>query len=978
MRQRHPRQQKDSRQHHLGLRVGLLVLASSLAVSGDSRPGLTSAASGSSGNPTPSARPRSHDANRSEPARSPQGRVTYPYSKLSLSFEDHRQTGSRIEFITRGSGYALFLSPTDALFALRRKKEKQPFLKPSHISPPSPVNVLRMKLVGTNVQSRAVGVAQFPGRGNYFIGPDPQQGRTDIPMYSKVEYRNVYRGIDQIFYGTQHRLEYELIVNPGADPNIITLGFEGADKIEIDQAGNLVLRIGSGQILQRKPIVYQTVEGKRGSIDGKYVTRRANQIGFEIGSYDHDRPLTIDPVLKFSTYLGDTGEDEASGVAVDSAGNTYVVGTTDSLNFPTSAGGLQTVSGGGKDVFVTKLNPSGTAVVYSTYIGGSLDDEGYGIAVDAEGNAYVTGTTASPNFPTTTGALRNFIGGKTDAFVVKLSPTGAALSYSTYLGGSGYEEGFGIAVNASGNAYVTGTTTSTDFSTTSGVMQSILKGPIDAFVTKLSPNGNAATYSTYLGGSAADIGFGIALDAAGDRTSVTGVTDSADFPTTGASFRPTFAGGGDAFVVNLNSAGSAASYATFLGGNSLDAGFGIKLNAEGNAFITGFTESADFPTTAGTRQPISGGGNSDAFVTKLNPAGAALVYSTYLGGNAGDLGLGIALDSGDRAHVTGTTGSSNLSVTPNAIQGSLSGASDAFVTKLNPDGSALAYSSYLGGGQNEEGFGVAVDSDQIAYVAGRTTSSNFPTTAGAFQITSAGGSEAFVNAVPLALAPSLIPAASMLINESCPPNNSAIDPNERVTLNFQLMNNGAASTSNVIATLQTSPGVVAPSGPSIYGSIGMGTTVGRDFSFTAAGTCGGTITATLQLQDGNTNLGSVTFNLPLGVNTGSGFVCATPCGGVRLITTSAVTRINLSTVQAVITVQNIGSDSANNAILTTAKLGTTNGAPLTQPLGNIAPGSAASVVLTFVNSAPGVPSVLTIGGTYLDGAFSASRRLTVP
>jgi hypothetical protein len=393
---------------------------------------------------------------------------------------------------------------------------------------------------------------------------------------------------------------------------------------------------------------------------------------------------------------------------------------------------------------VTKLNSAGTALVYSTYLGGSGTDQGIDIAVDAAGSAYVTGTTDSTNFPTTAGAFQAALAGtSTDAFVTKLSPAGAALVYSTYLGGSGSDQGVGIAVDAGGSAYVTGLTGSANFPTASPI-QAALVGSSDAFVTKLNPTGSAPlVYSTYLGGSGAEQGNRIAVDAAGSAY-VTGTTDSLNFPTTAGAFQTASGGLDDAFVTKLTPAGSALAYSTYLGGSGTEQSFGIAVDSAGSAYVTGTTDSPNFPTTAGAFDVTANGG-FDAFVTKLTPAGSALVYSTYLGGSGsgGDSGIGIAVDSAGNAYVTGETTSDDFP-TASPVQAARGGGLDAFVTKLNPAGSALVYSTFLGGSNLDTGQGIAVDSGGNAYVAGFTSSPNFPTTTGAFDQTANGGDDTFV------------------------------------------------------------------------------------------------------------------------------------------------------------------------------------------------------------------------------------------
>jgi hypothetical protein len=568
-----------------------------------------------------------------------------------------------------------------------------------------------------------------------------------------VKYANVYPGVDLVYYGNQRQLEYDFVVEPGADPRQIQLGFEGAKRLRLDADGDVILSIGGGEVIEHKPVIYQEIGGMRRRVTGGYALRNGHTVGFKLAGYDSHRSLTIDPSLVYSTYLG--GSSDGTAIAVDSLGNAYVAGTATSSNFPTTAGAFQTTLRGDGDAFVAKLNSSGSGLVYSTYLGGGNFDAGGGIALDSSGNAYVTGHTFSTDFPTTAGAFQTTLGGETNAFVSKLNSSGSALVYSTYLGGSNRDVGQGIAVDSLGNAYVAGTATSSNFPTTAGAFQTIYGGGVtDAFVSKLNSSGSALVYSTYLGGSHGTLGdegaSGIALDSPGNAY-VTGQTDSSDFPITPGAFQTTLLGSQTAFVSKLNGSGSALVYSTYLGGNSADWGIGIAVDLAGNAYLTGGTNSSDFPTTAGAFQTtLSMGGDGDAFVdafvAKLNSSGSGLVYSTYLGGGNFDAGGGIALDSSGNAYVTGVTQSGNFPTTAGAFQSTFGGGvENAFVSKLNSSGSALVYSTYLGGSVDDVGQGIALDSGGNAYVTGATTSSDFPTTAGAFQTTYGGGNvDAFV------------------------------------------------------------------------------------------------------------------------------------------------------------------------------------------------------------------------------------------
>ncbi|HEV8132087.1 MAG TPA: SBBP repeat-containing protein, partial [Acidobacteriota bacterium] len=417
------------------------------------------------------------------PAAQAAMRLDENYGKLPLSFElNCGQTDSRVKFLARSRGYDLFLTTTEAVLRMRianrglRDGEAavRPYSRASTDENGEPETttgnlgsetVLRMKLVGASSVSKIEGIEMLPGRSNYFIGSDARKWLTDIPTYSRVRLHEVYPGIDLVYYGNQHQLEYDFIVHPGADAGKIAFDIEGADKVEVSSNGDLLLHAPGGVILQRKAIVYQEIDGLRKEIASRYVLEGMHRLRFRLPEYDGSRPLVIDPTLDYSTYLGGSGRDQGFGIAVDSTGNAYVTGETTSANFPITPGTVQSFFSGGffPDAFVAKLNAAGSALVYSTYLGGNGRDQGFGIAVDTEGNAYVAGATFSTNFPTTPGALKRLLGGIEDAFVAKLNPTGSALVYSTYVGGSSTDFALGIALDAAGNAYVTGGTHSADF-----------------------------------------------------------------------------------------------------------------------------------------------------------------------------------------------------------------------------------------------------------------------------------------------------------------------------------------------------------------------------------------------------------------------------------------------------------------------------------------------------------------------------------
>lgn len=670
-----------------------------------------------------------------------------------LSFEVNRgQTDKQVKYLARGRGYTLFLTEEEAV------------LKLASIHPPVSADagrsqasqrrkdgrdsVLRMRLVGANSRPRMAGVQPFKSKVNYFLGSDPKKWQADVPVFERVQCDSVYPGVDLVYYGNQDTLEYDFVVAPGADPEQIRLAYTGQDRMALDPSGDLVLTMGADTVRQQRPVVYQEVGSERRTVEGSYRLSGSEELTFELGLYDPSLPLVIDPVLGYSTYLGGSNEDYGGGIAVDSAGSIYVTGYTSSVDFP-QVGPYQSYAGG-VDVFVTKFgqNAAGVGIVYSTFLGGSGDDfvhsqalAGHGIAVDAAGIAYVTGYTHSGDFPTL-GGFQSAINGTVDAFVTKLDTNihgVSSLLYSTYLGGSGVDRGYAIAVDASANAYVTGVTVSTDFPTL-GALQSNLPLP-DAFVTRLDTNltGPAsALYSTYLGGNDGDIAYGIAADNSGGAY-VSGTTSSADFPVMGA-FQPTRKGPSDAFVTHLDTTAvgpASLHYSTYLGGSDFEEGYGIAVDLSSIVYLTGYTESTDFPTLGAFQgnQP-----QGDAYVAKLDPnlsGAASLQYSTYLGGDDLEVGYGIAVETAGRVYITGGTRSSDYP-SSGAIQphAGFPGTLDAMVTKLDTTATgaaSLLYSTFLGGSGDEVGEGIAVNGSGHAVVAGWTRGTDFPVSPNRFQ-----------------------------------------------------------------------------------------------------------------------------------------------------------------------------------------------------------------------------------------------------
>ena len=658
--------------------------------------------------------------------------VAQVFSALPLRFEENQgQADARVRFLARAHASVLFLTESGASLL---------YLSPATApgGDESKSEVLRVKLVGSNRAPEISGLERLPGRSNYFVGNNPRRWRVNVPAFAQVRCRAVYPGISLVYYGNQGRLEYDFELAPGTSPRVIAMGFEGARGVEVRSTGELSVRMTKREVIVHRPLAYQLVRGVRRMVPACFESRGAAVVGFAVGPYDSSKPLIIDPVLTYSTYLGGSGVDQGKSVAVDASGNIYVAGATTSSDFPTTVGVVQSSLNGGNDVFVTKLDPNGGALVYSTYLGGSGDEQATHIAIDSAGNSYVTGVTGSTNFPTTLGALQTSLLGSNDAFVVKLDSTGTALVYSTYLGGSDVDLGNSIAVDSSGNVYLVGQTVSTDFPISAGAFQTTPGGNGDAFVTKLSGDGATLVYSTLLGGSASDQGTGIAVDAAG-AAYVTGTTSSTDFPTTNP-LQAAIAGSSDAFVTEVSPDGTSLIYSTFLGGTDSDAGADIVLDSSQDAFVTGTTNSTDFPVLSPYQAANAGG--SDGFITKINAGGSALGWSTYLGGSGQDVPRAMALDSSGNVYVVGQTGSANFPKA-NPLQSYLL-ATDAFVTELDAGGATLLFSTLLGGSGQERASAVAVDSAGNVYVTGLTDSPDFPTLAGSLQTSTAGAVDAFV------------------------------------------------------------------------------------------------------------------------------------------------------------------------------------------------------------------------------------------
>jgi hypothetical protein len=726
----------------------------------------------------PHSAPQSNDADKRAVAAS--------YGRLPMQFEANEgQVNSRVKFLARGAGYSLFLTSNEAVLSLRKSAggadKPGTSLGHSAAKPQHPADraVIQLALEGANPSPQVAGQNPLPGHVNYFIGNDHSKWHTDISTYSRVAYEGVYPGIDEVFYGNQQQMEYDFTVAPGADAGRIAMRVDGADHISLQSDGSVKLATGDGTMQLRAPVVYQGAGAQRKLIAANYDLTGKNEVRFRIGAYDHSRPLVIDPMLVYSTFLGGSGEDWILAAKIDSSGNFYVTGFTFSDDFPLAAPFQSTnteFANGNQIAFISELAAAGNNLVFSTYLGGSgliftggTGDFAQGIALNpANDNVVVAGETFSTDFPITATAYQSLNGGGAvgapTAFLTVLNAGGNGLVYSTYLGGNNGDGAFGVAADKLGNAFIGGATASVNFPIVPGAPEptyvsspTLSEGFLSVINTTLS-GAASLTYSTFIGGTGngggdGDLVYTVRTDGNGNAF-FGGLTGSSDFLTTAgitSAFQLTCTPcgtansgfNGFAGEANTNVGAVGFTWLTYLGGSTADAVEHVADDGNGNLFATGFAYSSNFPVTTGafqtTLQNTSGGTN--AFVTEFNAGGLTLAYSTYLGGSNpnggnGDVGYGIALDSSDDAYVTGQTSSTNFPLA-NPIQSTNlapgGGATNVFITEMNPTGTGLVFSTYLGGSSNsnsvnngDTGWGVEVDSDNAIYVAGTTGSPDFP------------------------------------------------------------------------------------------------------------------------------------------------------------------------------------------------------------------------------------------------------------
>ncbi|MBV8859046.1 MAG: SBBP repeat-containing protein [Acidobacteria bacterium] len=696
----------------------------------------------------------------------PKQEIKRSLAQLPSFFEENAgQLAGPARFVSRGAGHTLMLGAGGVTLALRKGGGKEgsgrvPGVRAlgenarARRAPEPSYQLVQMRFVGANPRPDILGEGPLPGKVNYFVGRDASKWRAGIKTFADVRYQDLYPGVDLVFHGGHDggRLEYDFVLAPGADCNALRLSFEGADGLRLGKNGELLVQTRAGTISQGAPVIYQQLNGERRAVEGVYVLRRGREVGFRLGEYDHSAPLVIDPVLVYSTYFFDS-----SAMAVDPAGAVYVVGTAGNFtsDLPATPGAFQPTRRGPTDAFVAKLDPTGSSLSYLTYLGGTglngidgLGDYGNDIAVDAAGNAYVTGFTETNDFPTTPGAFQPANAGATDGFVTKLNAAGDALVYSSYLGGKDAEWSNSIAIDPTGAAYVAGGTNSTDFPVKDALQPSKKGNTDDFFLTKVAPDGKSLAYSTYLGGTDYEPGYNahVEADAAGAAYLV-GYSYSHDYPTTPGAFQPAPKApevffSSDAVVSKVAPDGKSLAYSTYLGGTRGELVYGAAVDSAGQLYVAGFTDSEDFPTQ-NALYPTARDPQGNGFLSKLNAAGTALVYSTYLSGTprnpcrsaslfdivicgGGEYASAVATDAAGNAYVTGGTSSADFPAPADSLQPGPNGPSDAFVIKLNPAGQAL-YSTRIGGSSYDDGTDIRAGSDGTVYLLGYTSSDDFPT-----------------------------------------------------------------------------------------------------------------------------------------------------------------------------------------------------------------------------------------------------------
>lgn len=735
------------------------------------------------------------------------------YGDVPLAFEPNQgQAGEEVRFMSRTEGFNLLLRNREMVF---------------RVSDPdtSKSASIVMRYMSASFRKQPQGLEKQTGVSNYLIGPNPANWHTEVPNYAKVTYEAIYPGVDLVFYGNHRSLEHDFRIAARADYKQIRVQLNEADRLTINADGDLIVKAGSGRLTFLAPKIYQLQHNKKVNVSGRYVLLAEKEFGFQLGSYDKTLPIVIDPILSYSTYLAGSSNDIASAITVDTNGNAYITGYTSSIDFPVKGAeqGKCSNTCNAQDVFVTKLNATGSALIYSTFVGGTGSDQGNAIAVDSLGNVAVAGMTSSYDFPQSNGTSVVLSTYGSHGFALSLNPSGGTFNFSTYLAGISQDSATGVAFDSTGNVYVSGYTNSSNFPVTPGhqigpAPTGSYYGGNDIFLVKLARRGKLL-FSTMVGGTSTsyygtfpNLPVAVAVDSAGEALLCGTAYDG--FPTTAGSFQQIYQGttfgASNAFVAKLNASGTAFSSATYLGGNGSDAAIQVALDSTQNVYVAGTSYSMNFPTTPGAFQTTNLQAGQVSFITKMNPGLSSLIYSTYLGGTSsnygrGVLATGLAVDSAGKSYVVGSSTQTDFPIAspfisePPANYYGIGGA--AFLSVLNSTGSALTFSTYFSGSTGTAGTGVAVDRGGHALITGSTSDKDLPTTSGSFQpaipVSTYSQQHAFVAKILMTQANS----SACLVNNTVWFNSLYGKP---ATGSFQIRNCGT-STLTVNGTVSSSP-----------------------------------------------------------------------------------------------------------------------------------------------------------------------------
>jgi len=933
--------------------------------------------------------------------------VQTSYGKLPLQFEANQgQSDPRVKFLAHGPGYSVFLTSGQMVLALRPSAvSANAEQKSSAVNTNRSGAVIQINLVGANPTPEISGENPQAGKVNYFIGNDPKKWRTNIPIYRQVRYKSIYRGIDLVYYGDPARAEHDFVLAPGADPRQIQLDVKGADRLSLAGNGDLVLSTGSGEVRLQAPVVYQEFHGLRIPVAGEYTLQNSNRVSFRLSAYDKTMPLVIDPVLVYGTFLGGIANEQAVGIAVDSAGSAYVAGWTQSNNFPLA--GQSGPVPGGQSAFVAKLDVSGSSLIYADFIGGNSENFPTAMAMDSANHVFITGYTYAGDFPTMNPYQANSAGG-VDGFVTEVSADGASLVYSTYLGGSNYDYPYGIALDGSGDIYVAGTTNSLDFPVanafqgTASANQNGYYGQY-GFLTKFTPDGATLTYSTYYAGSQNVVQScygqpcwpgpyssvsGIAVDAGGN-VYVGGVTNTYDFPVTEGAYETTNTTTYDeqVGVVGKFSPSGNLVYSTYFAAVPANNYYfvvnAIAVDSAGSAYLVGYDYTRALPLTTPNLCDPTQSGCSVGYITKFDPTGSSLVYSTYVATSIDAYPQSVLVDASGDAYVLSQSGGGDPSQLVNPIE-TFSNQEDLFIQEIDPTGSIQLFSTFLGGYGNDYPGGIALDSAAAIYVTGYTNSSDFPVTAAALQNTLGGNNDAFVSKIGTAAAPAVSISPS-LVQFSIRPVGSVSQPNTSLLRN---MGSAALTISNLTTTGDFS--VTNDCGTSVAAAGTCTFTV--TFSPTAPGPRYGSImieddgagsphfinlvgngaTAVADLTPASLSFPSLQINQTSSAQTAS----LTNNGNATLVISAIAVTGDYAQTDNCPASLGIGSSCTFQITFTPTAGGARNG---TLSITDNAPGSPHTVALTgsgYVTTATVAPSSLAFGNQTLGGT-SAGQSVTM-